>query len=179
MEGRKADRIPYIFAVTYRLLLCKAETEQVRQVQGESSTVQTYAAYDERVRDWFLTTFGQKTASSKILNRSTFLLSTSTRRYGAAKGILLQYVSKTTNALLLSHITTYVSECMQARRLYAKLQRKRESRSGIAMQRVSRARSALKKLVGLGNSETFYFPHSFYDRRTVLLHVILSRSDGF
>lgn len=50
---------------------------------------------------------------------------------------------------------------------------------GVAAQLVPRARNALSKSVLLGSFLTAYWPYIIYGTRTVLLHILMPRSDGF
>lgn len=77
-----------IFVATDQLLLCKAETEQVRHVLRAAAAVQSYAARDGDVCTWFLTLFERNAVFLTLLNSSTFLQSFLARKERAAKIIL-------------------------------------------------------------------------------------------
>lgn len=81
--------------------------------------------------------------------------------------------------LLRSHDAAYVNSCMEERHLHAKLHQKTVSRIEVALQLVMRAKTALSKSVGkrsFGIAQFFYIVH---EKKTVLLPVVVSLSDGF
>lgn len=72
VKGQKADSSASIFAVRDLSLFCGAKTEQTQQALRGTTALRTYAASDWRLRERFLTLFGQKTVSPTFLSGSAF-----------------------------------------------------------------------------------------------------------
>lgn len=68
---------------------------------------------------------------------------------------------------------------MQKHRLQTKLHWKTGSRVEVAVQSVTRTWKASTKSIGVENFETAYSLYFIYDRRTALLHVVMSHSASF
>lgn len=179
MQASKSDNSSLISAVTDLSLLREAGTKQFHQVLRSWMVVQTYAARDEQAREWRFTLFQQKEIFSTCSNESMFLQNNLARKKEAEKSIHQQHVLKSREALLLFQGIAYVSSCMQKPHRHANLHLKAGSRTGVAVQLVTRTWSALKNSIGLRNSKTAHFPYFISDGRTALLHVTMARRDGF
>lgn len=139
------DSFVSIFAATDPSLLREVRTEQVCQGLRVFTAVRILGAIDERVNEWFFALFGQNAVSPTFLNGRLFSQSVLTRKRKAEKSILQQYVPIASRALLLFRSSALVSTCMQERRPHANLHWKKGSRTGLAMQAVTRALSVLQK----------------------------------
>lgn len=84
-----------------------------------------------------------------------------------------------TESLHLFHRTAYANECMADRRLHAKMQWKTAERIGIAVQAVTRARSALSESVRLGSIQTACLQYFVYERRLLMLRIKKSQQSDF
>lgn len=124
-----------------------------------------------------LTLFAQEAVSATFLNKSAFSQSVLSRKKGAAKIILLQYVLTTTRALPIFHGSAYERSYMQDCRLLVRLHRKTGIPTGLKAQPGPKAGRALTNSVGLETFQTTYFPYLIYDGRTPLPHVLMSSSD--
>lgn len=89
-EDRRSQKLATFFAATHDPSLGRAGTEQVRQCLWESMAVQTYAAGDEHVVQWFLSLLREKGRSSVFLNGSMLSQGVLTRKKAALKTSLAQ-----------------------------------------------------------------------------------------
>lgn len=177
-DSQKSRKSATLFAVKDDRLLRKASTEEVHQILKALTGVQTYGAGDAQVAQRFLTLFRAKAFFQLFLNENTFLQIFLTKKKAVAKINVPQSVLTATEALLLFHDIGYVNSCLQKQSLHAKLHWETGSWIEAAFQLVKRAWSALLKLTGFEKSQTAYCRYLIYDTRTVLLHTVVSRSDG-
>lgn len=84
-----------------------------------------------------------------------------------------------TEALLRFHGIGYAKKCLSERHPRARLHRKMRSRTGVAVQPFTRAKSALLEPVGSGNMQTASWLYFIDNSRTASLHVGMALRNGF
>lgn len=105
--------------------------------------VQTFAAGDSHVAQWFLALYHEKHFSPLFLNESTVSQSVLSEKKTDAKFSLPHSVPAAPESLLHIHANGLVNSCLQNFSLHAKLHWKTEYRAGATLQVVARAWSAL------------------------------------
>lgn len=114
-ENKRSQKFVTSYVATDDFLLGRAGTEQDRQASKAFTAVQTYAAHDARVSQWFSIRFRNKELSTLFLDGRTFLKSVLEQKKAAAWSSPPQSFSTTTEALLYFYGTEYVNGCLHDR----------------------------------------------------------------
>lgn len=141
--------------------------------------MQTGAAGDATLTQWFFTLFRDNYLFRLFLNGTTLLQCVLAKKKAVANTSLPQFVPTSMEALLHFDGTAYVNTCLQKRLLHAKLHWKSRSQIAVAVQLVTTAWSALSRSIGLEDLQIAYWTYFIYGSRTALLQDLLQHSDCF